>query len=138
MIEDQTYFVVESSSGRIVGCGGWGKRKTLYGASRYKKSRDSSLLDPESGPARIRAFFVHPDWTRKGIGKKILQLSEAEASSCGFKSAEMMATLPGVEFYKSCGYIGNQRISIPIGEGIFIDCILMKKSFGLTPCPKQK
>src|SRR5215470_4403791 len=95
LIEDETYFVAEIE-GRIVGCGGWSKRKTLYGASAYGESRDSALLDPATDPAKIRAFFIHPDAARKGIGSAILSACENEARSMGFRKAEMMSTLPGV------------------------------------------
>ena len=127
LITDKTYFVAESVDGVIAGCGGWGKRKTLYGASNYKNSRDSEMLDPRTEPAKIRAFFVHPDRVRKGIGRAILQKCELEAKTGGFRSAEMMATLPGVDFYKRCGYIGDTRVSISLGEGVSIDCIAMQK-----------
>jgi len=126
LIEDGTYFVAEIE-GRIVGCGGWSKRKTLYGASVYGKSRDSALLDPETDPAKIRAFFIHPDAARKGIGRAILNVCEDEARRLGFRSAEMMSTLPGVPLYAACGYAGNERFEIPVGEGVTIGCIKMSK-----------
>ncbi|MEK7722964.1 MAG: GNAT family N-acetyltransferase, partial [Acidobacteriota bacterium] len=100
LIKDKTYFVAEDEKGKIVGCGGWSKRKTLYGASNYEQSRDSNLLNPETDSAKIRAFFIHPNFARKGIGTAILEACETEAKSDGFKSAEMMATLPGVKLYK--------------------------------------
>jgi GNAT superfamily N-acetyltransferase len=126
LIEDGTYFAAEID-GRIVGCGGWSKRKTLYGASAYEKSRDSSFLDPATDAAKIRAFFIHPDAARKGIGRAILKACEEEARSLGFHSAEMMSTLPGVPLYAACGYSGDERIEIPVGEGVTIDCIKMSK-----------
>jgi GNAT superfamily N-acetyltransferase len=126
LIEDGTYFAAEID-GRIVGCGGWSKRKTLYGASAYEKSRDSSFLDPATDAAKIRAFFIHPDAARKGIGRAILKACEEEARSLGFHSAEMMSTLPGVPLYSACGYSGDERIEIPVGEGVTIDCIKMSK-----------
>jgi N-acetylglutamate synthase-like GNAT family acetyltransferase len=127
LIDDETYFVVETS-GKIVGCGGWSKRKTLYGASTYEHSRTSGLLNPATEPAKIRAFFIHPDWARRGIGSAILDACEAEATASGFKSAEMMATLPGVKLYAVRGYEGDERVAIPVGEGEEITCIRMRKS----------
>ena len=127
LIADETYFVVENNAGKLIGCGGWSKRKTLYGASTYADSRNSNLLNPETDAAKIRAFFIHPDYARKGIGKAILEVCEAEAKTHNFKSAEMMATLPGVKLYSVCGYKGNQRVGVPIGEGVEIECVRMFK-----------
>lgn len=128
LIADKTYFVAESEDGRIVGCGGWSKRKTLYGASRYERSRDSNLLNPETDSAKIRAFFIHPDYARQGIGTAILEACEMEAKAQGFKSAEMMATLPGVKLYKVRGYGGGEQVKVPIGEDEDIICIKMWKN----------
>ena len=126
LIDDGTYFVAEYE-GRIVGCGGWGKRKTLFGASDYSESRDPQLLEPNVDPAKIRAFFIHPSEARKGIGKAILQRCEAEALAAGFRGAEMMATLPGVPLYAACGYRTAESVRVPVGEGLDIECIRMHK-----------
>lgn len=128
LIEDKTYFVAETEDGKIAGCGGWSKRKTLYGASVYQQSRDSNLLNPEIDSAKIRAFFIHPDFARKGVGTMILDACETEAKTHGFKSAEMMATLPGVKLYKARGYEGDEEVKVPIGEGENIICVKMYKN----------
>jgi GNAT superfamily N-acetyltransferase len=128
LIADETYFVVEAEDGTIAGCGGWSRRKTLYGASRYKLSRDSEPLNPEHDAAKIRAFFIHPDFARKGVGTLILETCESEARAQGFKSAEMMATLPGVKLYAVRGYTGNEEVKVPVGENIDIICIKMRKN----------
>lgn len=128
LIADETYFVAEAETGEIAGCGGWSKRKTLYGASVYSASRDSELLDPETDPAKIRAFFIHPEFARKGIGTMILEACEREAKAEGFKSAEMMATLPGVKLYAVRGYFGDEEVKVPVGENIDIICIKMRKN----------
>jgi GNAT superfamily N-acetyltransferase len=126
LIADGTYFVAESGN-RIVGCGGWSKRKTLYGSSSYDESRDPELLDPALDAAKIRAFFVHPNAARQGIGRAILEGCESEAKASGFRLAEMMATLPGVPLYAACGYEEGERIGVPVGEGVEIVCIRMRK-----------
>lgn len=128
LIDDETYFVVETKDGKIVGCGGWSKRKTLYGASVYAQSRNSELLNPETDSAKIRAFFIHPDFARRGIGKTILERCETEAKAHGFNSTEMMATLPGVKLYAVCGYVGDEKVNVPVGENIDIICIKMRKN----------
>ena len=58
IIRDGTYYVIESGE-RLVACGGWSRRRTLYGGDQLKEVEDP-LLDPALEPARIRAFFVHP------------------------------------------------------------------------------
>ena len=127
LIDDETYFVAEMS-GRIVGCGGWSTRKTLFGASEYEDSRDDALLDPRSEPAKIRAFFVHPDAARKGIGRAILELCETAAKVAGFKSAEMMATLPGVPLYEACGYERLEHVDVSLGSPTdHVACFRMRK-----------
>ena len=126
LILDNTYFVAVAGD-EIVGCGGWSKRKTLYGASVYTISRDTNELDPKVDAAKIRAFFIAPHWARKGIGTAILEACENEAKSCGFQEAEMMATLPGVKLYKARGYRGDERVGVDVGEGEEIDCIRMRK-----------
>lgn len=127
LIADETYFVVETEN-KIVGCGGWSKRKTLYGASIYAHSRDSAELNPQTDEAKIRAFFIHPDFARRGIGTAILEQCEQEAKSYGFTSAEMMATLPGVKLYAVRGYQGNEQYKVPIGENLDIICVKMTKN----------
>ncbi len=129
LIADETYFVAETETGEMAGCGGWSRRKTLYGASVYSASRDSELLDPESDAAKIRAFFIHPRFARKGIGTLILEACENEAKAHGFKSAEMMATLPGVKLYAVRGYTGDAQVKVPVGENVEIICVKMRKLF---------
>ncbi len=128
LIQDETYFVAVDGGQSIVGCGGWSKRRTLYGASGYEDSRDPELLDPLSDAAKIRAFFIHPSAARQGIGSAILERCETDARSCGFCAAEMMSTLPGIPLYSARGYSGDERVQVPIGNGLSIDCVKMHKS----------
>jgi GNAT superfamily N-acetyltransferase len=125
LIEDGTYFVAESG-GALVGCGGWSKRKTLFGGDRYA-ARDEGELDPRTEPARIRAFFVHPAHARKGIGRALLAACEGEAAARGFRALELMATLPGVRLYEACGYEAAGRVEYEIGEGVSIELVPMRK-----------
>jgi len=126
LINDQTYFVVESRS-EIVGCGGWSRRKTLFGGDD-QPGRQSELLDPGFDCARIRAFFVRPDWARRGIGRRLLAICEAEARAQGFRSVALMATLPGHALYLACGYIGNERVEFKLPGDVGIHFIPMTKS----------
>ena len=125
LILDGTYFVADSS-GMLIGCGGWSKRRTLFGGDRFA-TRDSSELDPMLEAAKIRAFFVHPESARKGIGRAILSACESEARAHGFQSIELMATLPGLKLYKACGYEGDQRVEYEIEDGVSIEFVPMRK-----------
>jgi GNAT superfamily N-acetyltransferase len=125
LIADGTYFVVECG-GEIVACGGWSRRKTLFG-SDGRTHRDADLLDPARDAAKIRAFFVHPAWARKGIGRALLEQCEAEARRAGFRSAELMATLPGRRLYAACGYRPSEPIEYPLEPGLTIAFVPMRK-----------
>lgn len=125
LILDGTYFVAESR-GALVGCGGWSKRRTLFGGDQFAE-RDSSELDPRTEPARIRAFFVHPEHARQGIGRAILSACESAAQACGFRSLELMATLPGVRLYEACGYEGGGRVEYEVGGGVSMEFVPMRK-----------
>jgi N-acetylglutamate synthase-like GNAT family acetyltransferase len=125
LIADGTYLVAEvlESGGRliIVGCGGWSKRNTLYGGDQYA-AREDSLLDPDHDAAKIRAFFVHPQWARRGLGSAILEACEKAAKEAGFTRLEMGATLSGVAFYQAKGYaaVENQEVALSNGETLSI------------------
>jgi N-acetylglutamate synthase-like GNAT family acetyltransferase len=126
LITDGTYFVAEAE-GEIVGCGGWSRRATLFG-SDAQPGRRSDFLDPARDAAKIRAFFVHPSWARRGVGRAILEKCEAEARAHGFRSAELLATLPGHRFYRALGYSGDEWAEYPLPDGVTIDFIPMRKS----------
>lgn len=106
LIEDQTYFVIEAEVDLktiLVGCGGWGKRKTLYGGD-HTKGRDDRLSDPASDAARIRAMYTHPNWTRLGIGSLLLNLGEDAARQAGYKKIQLGSTIAGEALYLAKGY----------------------------------
>jgi GNAT superfamily N-acetyltransferase len=129
LIADGTYFVVESGPAgpAIVGCGGWSKRKTLYGGDRYQ-AREDSLLDPRYDAARIRAFFVHPEWARRGIGAMILEACESAAVVAGFTRLEMGATLTGVPFYLAKGYRAVEDLAVALPDGETLAIVRMEKT----------
>jgi GNAT superfamily N-acetyltransferase len=126
LIRDGTYFVVEAEGEGIVACGGWSRRKTLFGGDG-QQGRQSELLDADRESARIRAFFVRPDWARRGIGRVLLEKCEEEARLAGFKSAQLVATLPGQRLYREFGYVGEERVDYPLAAGITIPFVPMKK-----------
>lgn len=108
LIEDGSYLVVEAN-GTIAGCGGWSRRTTLFGSDRFG-GRASGYVDPSVAPAKIRAFFISPDFARRGIGSALLEACEDAARLAGFTSAELMATLPGVPFYAARGYVAGSTV----------------------------
>lgn len=132
LIRDRTYFVVEISSTeesgeqRLVGCGGWSKRKTLFG-SDHASLREPDLLDPATDAAKVRAIFVHPAFARRGLGSLILAHVEAEAQAAGFRHFEMGSTLTGVPLYRLRGYVEAGRIAVPLRNGEVVPVVRMIK-----------
>ena len=129
LVEDGTYFVAEAQvDGRqvLAGCGGWSKRRTLYGSDQCA-GREDALLDPLREAAKIRAFFVHPAWARRGVGTRILKVCEAAAEAAGFRRLEMGATLTGVPLYAARGYIEGERRQVPLAPGLSLPIVHMEK-----------
>jgi GNAT superfamily N-acetyltransferase len=147
LIADQTYFVAEAeaeaeaqaeaeakdesspsaeSHPLAVGCGGWSKRKTLYGSDHWT-GREDALLDPRHDAAKIRAFFIHPQWARRGIGTLILETCEQAAKSAGFQRFEMGATLTGVKLFRARGYVAQENLKVPLPNGELLPVVRMSK-----------
>ena len=126
LIADGTYFVVEVD-GHFAACGGWSKRQTLYGGDQLKTGEDP-LLDPATEPARIRAFFVDPDFARRGIGRQLLTACEQAAQEAGFRRLEMGATLPGEPLYAAAGYQAIEPIDLQMPDGVILPIVRMGKT----------
>jgi GNAT superfamily N-acetyltransferase len=134
LIADGTYLVADASDARsdvttkpaIAGCGGWSKRKTLFGGDQYS-GREDSLLDPAHDAAKIRAFFVHPAWARQGVGTLILDACENAARAAGFIRFEMGATLTGVNLFGVKGYVPVKRMDVPLDNGEVLPIVQMEK-----------
>jgi N-acetylglutamate synthase-like GNAT family acetyltransferase len=136
LIADGTYFLAEDESDddgrkrvRIVGCGGWSRRRTLYGGDQMK-AREDPVLDPSTEPARIRAFFVHPDCARRGIGTRILRACLDAAREAGFRRVTLASTLPGVPFYTALGFEEKERLEVPMPGGMTLPVIRMERDVG--------
>jgi predicted N-acetyltransferase YhbS len=121
LIEDGTYFVAETPDGQVVGCGGWSWRRKAFGAGqggRAFAAHEDEPMDPQRGePAWIRAFFVHPDWTRRGIARRLLALSEEAARAAGYGRTELLATETGIPLYLACGYVVLEYGATPMPSG---------------------
>lgn len=128
LVEDMTYFVIEKD-GEIAGCGGWGKRKTLFGGNQFSGREEAAYLDPSKEAAKIRAFFIHPKFARQGLGGMLLKHCEHEALLNGFTQFEMMATLPGVKLYTTLAYkaVSDEVITLP--NNVSLRFVRMIKNF---------
>jgi GNAT superfamily N-acetyltransferase len=128
LVADGTYFVAESVQNPLdfAACGGWSKRKTLFGVDPHAHA-DDEMLDPQTDPAKVRAFFVHPRWSRRGVGSAMLDACENAAAAAGFRRCEMGATLTGVKLFAARGYEALGHIAVPVGGGLVLDVVRMEK-----------
>lgn len=124
LIADGTYFVLEAD-GELVACGGWSRRDKLYTGSG-DAADDTRLLDPATEPARVRAMFVRPDWTRRGLGTRILEACEAAARAEGFRMMALMATLPGLPLYQRFGFVATEEVELRMPDGTSIAVVAME------------
>ncbi len=128
LIHDGTYYVVEMN-GRIVGAGGWSRRRALFGGDAGRTHEDA-MLDPDRDAARVRAFFVHPDQARRGLGRALLGASEEAIVRARFRRIELVATLAGEVLYAACGYRVMERWEIDLAGGLRLPVVRMRKEVG--------
>lgn len=126
LIQDRTYYVIELD-GRIVACGGWSRRDTLFGGDQMKAAEDP-LLDPARDSARIRAFFVHPDHARQGLGRRLFEQCLTAAEAAGFTTLTLMSTLPGEPLYRALGFYATERVAHPLPDGMTVPMTRMLRS----------
>jgi predicted N-acetyltransferase YhbS len=126
IIADSTYYVAEAD-GQVVGAGGWSRRRTPFGGDQATQVHDEALRDPATDPAVIRAFFVHPAWTRRGIGRHLLALCEDAARREGYRHFELVATLSGVPLYAALGFRETEPLSIALPDGVVLPAVKMVK-----------
>lgn len=130
LIADRTYYVIEAPDESIVASGGWSKRGTLYGGDQHKGSGADPLLNPIVDAARIRAFFVHPAYARRGLGRRLFEACRASAEVAGFKALELGATLPGVPFYETLGFKAIERADAALPDGMVLQIVRMRRGIG--------
>ena len=127
LIADGTYYLAElAAEGRLVGCGGWSRRRTLHGGDHASKS-DASVLDPAVDAARIRAFFIDPDFARRGIGRRLIETCEAAGRAAGFTRFVLGSTLPGEPMYSALGYVALEREDHLMADGEVLPLVIMEK-----------
>ena len=129
LVEDGTY-IIALASGAVSGCGGWSRRNTLFGGDQMKTGPDP-LLDPATEPARIRAFFVRPEFARSGVGSRIMEACMDAARAGGFRSLELAATLPGEALYRAFGFEAREPLDSLLPDGVTIPFIRMSRSLGV-------
>jgi GNAT superfamily N-acetyltransferase len=125
LLTDGTFFVLETE-GELVGCGGWSRRHRLYTGSG-ESTDDGRLLDPATEPAKVRAMFVRADWTRRGLGRRILEACEAAARREGFRRLALLATLPGLPLYQAYGFEAQETVEVALEDGVRLECVAMEK-----------
>ena len=128
LLEDGTYYVLESG-GELVACGGWSRRGKLY-AGGDDAGDDERLIDPATEPARVRAMFVRADWTRRGLGRRILDECEAAAGREGFRQLALVSTMPGLPLYLACGFEPLEEIEVTMPDGVTVAAVSMRKPIG--------
>lgn len=128
LVADGTYFVCETN-GELVACGGWSRRDKLYTGSG-DGTADARLLDPDREPARVRAMFTRSNWTRRGLGRRILEACEAAAKAEGFRALALMATLAGLPLYASYGFRSLDEAEVRMPDGTIIASVSMDKPIG--------
>lgn len=124
LIADRTYYVIPAADGSLMAAGGWSRRATLYGGDQMKGTADP-LLDPATQPARIRAFFVHPAWARRGLARRLFERCAQDAQAAGFGSLELMATLPGEPLYRALGFTELARLTTILPDGVGLPVVRM-------------
>ena len=132
LIADQTYYVVEGEAGQLLAAGGWSRRRTLFGGDQMKDA-DNPVLDTTKDAARIRAFFVHPSWSGRGLGRELFDRCATDAMRAGFRRVELMATLPGEPFYRALGFTELDRSTVSLPDGQDIAVVRMTRSLALPP-----
>lgn len=125
LIEDGTYFVHEAD-GEIVACGGWSRRHKMHTGSG-ETTDDDRPLDPAAEPARVRAMFVRGDWTRRGLGRAILESCRLAAKAEGFTSLTLTATTPGIPLYRSFGFTETERVTVTMPDGVQVTSAVMTR-----------
>jgi len=99
--------------------------KQFYVATYHDVVVGTGMIDIETG--KIDAIFVHPNYMRKGIGKKMVSFLEKIALNHGLETLTLDSTLNAASFYRACGFNGHEVGTYNSPRGISLDCIPMAK-----------
>lgn len=131
LLEDGTYYVLEAG-GEAVACGGWSRRARPYMGS-HEAAGDDRRLDPATEAAHVRAMFVRADWTRRGLGRRMIEACERDAGRQGFRLLDLVATLPGILLYEACGFVPTAEVEdVVLVDGVAVPCLAMSKGIGVV------
>lgn len=129
LIADGTYYVLDAPNGSPAAAGGWSARRALYGGDQmHAHDEQDARLDPATEPARIRAFFVHPAFARRGLARRIYSACADAAQTAGFRSLELLATLPGEPLYRALGFVEVERIDATLPNGVVVPVLRMSRA----------
>jgi hypothetical protein len=126
LIEDGTYFMHEADD-EIVACGGWSRRAKLYIGSGDRQD-DGRLLHPGTETARVRAMFVGGDWTRRGLGRAILDSCSALRTPRGSDHWFWWRRCPVNLCTRSFGFREVERVPVMMPDGISLEGVAMERS----------
>lgn len=133
LVADGTYYVIEAPDGPAA-CGGWSRRRTLFGGDQMKGAEDPTL-DPAAEDARIRAFFVHPRWARRGLARRLYDRSAADAVAAGFRGLALVATLPGEPLYRALGFHAVEPVTVRLPGDVDVPFVRMRRDLGDAAAP---
>ena len=125
LLDGGTFFAVHEGA-VLIGCGGWSSRMPDYA----KFAKDAV---PGQKDATVRSVFVHPDWGRRGIGRRIMEKVEADIARAGFDQARLLAALSGVPLYRQLGWRSGETVTLELPGAFKLAGIEMSKR--LTPGP---
>jgi N-acetylglutamate synthase-like GNAT family acetyltransferase len=115
LLSSGTYYLAERSTGELVGCGGWTVERPGSGSV-------------EPGVGHVRHFAVHPDWTRRGIGRHIFNACERTAHAAGVKVFECYSSLNAEEFYRSLGFERIRETEFELQPPVTLRGVLMRRN----------
>lgn len=128
LVADGTYYVIDDPhGGGLAAGGGWSRHRALYGGDQHRSAGDDALLDPATEPARIRAFFVHPAWARRGLARRLFAACQGAAAAAGFRDFTLTATLPGVPLYTALGFRPVEHFAVPLSDGYALPVVQMTR-----------
>ena len=80
--------------------------------------------------AEVMALYVHPNWVRRGIARRLLRLAEVAIAAAGHGEIKIIATLVGRPFYEGQGYAVVDNHDWQTRGGLVIEALAMHKAVG--------
>ena len=86
----------------------------------------TGIIDVASG--HIDAVFVRPEMARRGVGTSMMNYLETIAHENRLCRLTLDSTLNAVNFYRRCGFTGEQQSEYKSPRGITLACVPMTKA----------